>query len=212
MCVGASDCLSVGMQCRCVSMQSVRGSVCQCVGLLVSQFGGASVSRFGGMSVCRRSVGGSVCLSVCRSVGQSVSQSVSRSVGLSVCRSVSLSVSQFGGASVCRSVGVFGRRVGKSGQLVWECHCVSTRSVGESACSLSEGQSFSMMACRPVSLGERRRRSVEASVCGRSEGRSVGLSVCRSVISVGGSVCGLSVSRYAVHPRIGMRPIGTSVC
>ena len=61
-----------------------------------------------------------------------------------------------------------------------------------------------MMACRPVSLGERRRRSVEASVCGRSEGRSVGLSVCGlcrrvSMQSIGELVYGPSEDRYAAH-------------
>ena len=78
-----------------------------------------------------------------------------------------------------------------------------------SVCGLSESQhAVTHSVCWPVGLsvwgcvgiGLSKRRSVV--------GRRVGL----SVVSVGGSVCGLLVSRYAVHPRVGMLSIRGSVC
>ena len=167
----------------CVEVQSVRGSVCRCVGLSVSQFGGASV--------CGRSEGRSVGLG--GSVGMSV---VGRRVGRSACQLVSLGDRRFVEVSVC------GLSEGRPvSWLVWECQCVSMWPVGESACC----HSLSMLACRPVSLGVRRRRSVEASVCGQSEGRSIcGLCQRVSMWSIGESVCCPSEGRYAVHLRVSM--------
>ena len=170
----------------CVEVQSVRGSVCQCVGLLVSQFGGASV--------CGRSEGQSVGLG--GSVGMLV---VGQRVGWSACQLVSLGDHRFVEVLVCGLLEGW-----PISWLVWECQCVSMWPVGESACC----HSLSMLACWPVSLGVCQRWSVKVLVCGQSEGQSIcGLCWRVSMWSIGESVCCPSEGQYAAHLRVGMLSI-----
>lgn len=196
VCVGASDCPSVGMQCvdlsecqfvdlehqvskcqsvcsltecssvslgECVgvlvsgwSMQSVRGSVCQCVSLLVSQFGG--------VLVCWRSVGGSL---VCRSVGRSVGQSVGLLVYRSACWSVSLGERWFVKVLVCLVGGLVSQLVGLGVSL---CQYVAHQRVSMQSVRGSFIQYDGVLACQ---FG-----GASASVC-----QSIGL------WSFGGPVC-----------------------